>query len=102
MSVAAFHEFGATNFAMPGARFQRRLDGLDSGTLEWFSPSLEAFNPGEAPPGHPGLIIQEVEVEEDCEGRYVHRLQCLGVLGSKPNRKVKSSLKASVGTWDMK
>jgi hypothetical protein len=100
MSVAAFHEFGATSFSMPGARFQRRLDGLDSGTLEWFSPSLEAFNPGDAPPGYPGLVIQEVEIEEECEGRYVHRLQCLGVLGSKPNRKLKSSFRRTLDTFD--
>jgi len=100
MSVAPFHEFGATSFAMPGARFQRRIDGLDSGLLEWFSPGIESFKPGDSPPGHPGLIIQEIEIEEDCAGRHIHRLQCLGVLGSKPNRKLKSSFRRTLDTFD--
>jgi hypothetical protein len=100
MSVPAVIEFGDTTFAAPGARFTRRRDGLDSGTLEWFNPSLAAYTPGDAPPGYSGLVIQEVEIEEDYPGRYVHRLQCLGVLGNKPNRRVKSVFRQTTDTFD--
>lgn len=100
MSQAPLIEFGETSFAMPGARFTRRKDGLDSGTLEWFSPNIVAFDPGATAPGYSGLIIQDVETEEDSPGRYVHRLQCLGVLGPKPNRRVKSSYQRTLDTFD--
>jgi hypothetical protein len=99
MAVEEYEEHGERNLQLDGVRLLRRLEGLDSLTQEWQTEDRFSFQPGGVMPDHPGMTIVEVETEEDGP-LYLHRLTGEGVVGSKPEKRIRWATRQSAEGWD--
>lgn len=94
-------EYGASTFQRGNPRVVRSETDLDEMSVEWQTPAIDSFPTGGPPPGFTGMRIMRVETEEEVPGRaYVHRLQCLGVVGSKGQKRTDRQIEENLVGFD--
>lgn len=93
---------GSCGYFEPGLKKQRRIGDLDSLRGVWIDDEAEALMPGDAVPGHPGMIIADIEEDDGGAGSVAYRINALGSLDNASPYKVIGSRprKSLDATWD--
>lgn len=98
---AACVAHGDANFWLPNLRKVRSLRGLDTLSGVWVSDVPDAFREGAPVPDYPGMIIQEVEEDQDGGESFLYRITGMGTLdGSFPDKRVGGRTKRGIENFD--
>jgi hypothetical protein len=100
-ALTAILKYGSAAPLLLEKNIRQQRDGLDGGTLKIMSPGEFDYKPGFAPPGYPGLEIEDVSTDTDGED-FIHTLSCYGIMGARANRREKGFPKRrkTIEGWD--
>lgn len=86
--VMTYVQYGQRNFEFPGTKITKRADGLETLRGTWQADFIGYLKVDGAVPGHPRMLIEELEREDDGPV-YLFNVTAVGLSGDRRSKRDK-------------